>query len=97
MPYLIIAKDYENRADVREAIRDKHRVHLKSIGKCLIASGALLDEKSNDVIGGISLVDFDCKAKAEEFAFQDPYALAGIRKSTEIIKWRQRWSFGNFL
>lgn len=80
----------------REAIREAHRIHLRSIDNKLLASGALLADDGQTVIGGISLIDTDDRAEAEKFADEDPYAKAGIRKETLILKWRRRWWDGSF-
>ncbi len=97
MPYLIYARDFEEMDVQREQIRDAHREHLRSIGDKLLASGALLDDDGITVIGGISLIDMEDRSEAEKFAYNDPYAKAGIRKETLILKWRQRWWNGIFL
>lgn len=97
MPYLIYALDYEDMNKKRELIRDKHRDHLRSVGKKLLASGALLAEDGKTVIGGISLLDTNNYNEAKQFAFKDPYQKAGIRKETKILKWRKRWWEGEFL
>ena len=68
-----------------------------NIGNKLLASGALLAEDGKTVIGGISLIDTDDRLEAERFANDDPYAKAGVRKETLILKWRQRWWNGDFL
>ena len=59
MAYLIYAIDHPGKNDIRENIREQHRQHLRSVGKKLLASGALLDEDGHTVIGGISLLDTD--------------------------------------
>ena len=97
MPYLIYALDHDNMDEVREKIRDEHRAHLKSVGKKLLASGALLGEDEKTVIGGISLLDTEDYEEARQFAFHDPYEKAGIRKETNLLKWRKRWWEGEFL
>src|SRR4051812_36198561 len=97
MPYLIYAFDHDGMDTTREMIRDDHRTHLRSVGKKLLASGALLDEDGKTVIGGMSLLDTDNYDEAARFALDDPYQQAGIRKETKIIKWRRRWWEGEFL
>tara|TARA_R110000868_G_scaffold411409_1_gene703762 strand:- start:1984 stop:2310 length:327 start_codon:yes stop_codon:yes gene_type:complete len=96
IPYLIYARDFENRDEAREHIREAHRDHLRSIGDKLLTAGALLDDDGN-VMGGISLIDTDDQAEAERFAYNDPYAKAGIRKETQVLRWRKRWWEGEFL
>lgn len=97
MAYLIYAIDFENMDETREKNRDAHRDHLRTIGKKLLASGALLDEDGHTVIGGISLIDTDNHNEAEKFALQDPYHKAGIRKDLKILRWRKRWWEGQCL
>jgi uncharacterized protein YciI len=97
MAYLIYAIDHPNRSEARENIREEHRKHLRSVGKKLLASGALLDDDGQTVIGGISLLDTDNYEEAKKFAIEDPYEKAGIRKKLKIIKWRKRWWDGCFL
>lgn len=95
--YLIYAIDNENMNAKREEIREKHRTHLRSMGKKLLASGALLSDDGKTVIGGISIIDTNDYAEAERFALDDPYQQAGIRKELKILRWRKRWWEGKFL
>jgi uncharacterized protein YciI len=98
MPYLIYARDFADMSKQREEIRAAHRIHLQSIGNKLLASGALLADDGQTVIGGISLIDTDTddRLEAEKFAYDDPYEKAGIRKETLVLKWRKRWWDGAF-
>ncbi|WP_430246560.1 YciI family protein (plasmid) [Neorhizobium sp. DAR64861/K0K2] len=96
MPYLIIAKDHLDRQDDRERIRDAHRSHLASIGKKLLASGALLADDGETIVGGASLLDTDDEEEARRFESEDPYAKAGIRAEVTIVRWRLRWWKGLF-
>lgn len=96
MPYLIFATDFPNQETTREANRQAHRDFLKKYGDKILASGALLDEDGT-IIGGISLFDTDDWHEAKLFADSDPYASAGIRAETKIIRWRKRWWDGSFL
>ena len=95
--YLIYAIDFDNMHEIREQNRDAHRKHLSSIGDKLLASGALLDQDGINVIGGMSLIDTDNYAEAEQFALTDPYSRVGIRQDVKILKWRKRWWQGQFL
>ncbi len=97
MPYLILAYDHGGMESIRESLRDQHRAHLKNIGVKLLGSGALLSNDSKKIIGGMSIIDTDDFHEAQEFANTDPYAIAGIRKETQIIRWRNRWWNREFL
>ncbi len=96
MSYLIIATDHDSKEYLRESIREEHRTHLRSAGKALLGSGALLSD-GNKIIDGFTILDTDDKQKALEFANEDLYCKAGIRKETQIIRWRRRWVDGEFL
>jgi len=96
MPFIIYVVDQENVSDKRESLREAHRAHLRAQGKKLLGSGALLSNDGKKVIGGLSILDTDSHKEAERFANEDPYAIAGIRKTTEIRRWRKRWADGEF-
>ncbi len=97
MPFLIYALDHEGKSEIRESLRQAHRDHVSKAGKKLLAAGALLADDKTTVIGGISLLDTDSRDQAEKFAYEDPYEKAGIRKQTQVIRWRRRWIDGEFL
>ena len=91
MPYLIYVIDHPGMEQKREAVREAHRDFLKSYGVKVLASGALLDDEGKTIIGGVSLFDTKNRAEAEQFAYDDPYATAGIRAQIKIHRWRKRW------
>ena len=97
MAYLIYVTDHDGMEETRERLRNAHRDHLRSAGKKLIASGALLDDSGAKVIGGLSILDTDDKEEALRFAHEDPYAKAGVPKENRVIRWRRRWADGEFL
>ena len=97
MAFLIYALDHEGKDERRESLREAHRAHLRSQGGKLLASGALLADDGRTVIGGLSLLDAASREEAEQFAADDPYARAGIRKTTQVLVWRKRWFDGVFL
>jgi uncharacterized protein YciI len=97
MPFLIYATDFEGKEKVRENLQNAHREHLKSAGKSLLTSGALLADDNITVIGGISLLDTESREEAERFGFEDPFEKAGIRERTLVLRWRRRWLDGKFL
>ena len=96
MPYLITAYDHPGKDAMREEVRQAHRDYLASFGKRLLASGALLDETGQNIIGGASLFDTEDREEAVRFEAEDPYAKAGIRAQVDIRQWRLRWWVGGF-
>ena len=96
MPFLITAYDYPDKEVARERVRQAHREYLASFGKRLLASGALLDEEGENIVGGASLFDTDDRDEALRFESEDPYARAGIRADVDVVQWRLRWWVGEF-
>lgn len=96
MPYLIIAHDHPDVDERREAIREDHRSYLRAQGRKLLASGALLGDDGKTVVGGASLFDTEDRQEAIRFEAEDPYAKAGLRARTQIVRWRLRWWMGEF-
>ncbi|MEN0041111.1 MAG: YciI family protein [Pseudomonadota bacterium] len=96
MPYLITAIDHPDKEAEREQVRQAHRDYLASFGKQLLASGALLDDSGETIIGGASLLDTDDRDEALRFERKDPYAKAGIRATVQVVPWRLRWWCGEF-
>ena len=96
MPFLITAYDHPNKEAEREEVRQSHRDYLASFGKQLLASGALLNETGDKIVGGASLFDSDDRDEALRFELEDPYAKAGIRADVKIVQWRLRWWIGEF-
>jgi uncharacterized protein YciI len=96
MPFLITAYDHPGKEQERESVRQAHRSYLASFGPRLLASGALLDESGENIVGGASLLDTDDRAEALRFEAQDPYAKAGIRAEVTVTPWRLRWWVGVF-
>jgi len=96
MPFLITAYDHPEKETERENVRQAHREYLASFGKRLLASGALLDEAGENIVGGASLFDTDDRDEALRFEAEDPYAKAGIRADVKVVQWRLRWWVGEF-
>ncbi len=97
MPYIIYALDHANSHELREDNREAHRIHLASVGKKLLSSGALLGKDNKTIIGGLSILDTDDLQEAQQFSREDPYNQMGIRRETQILKWRNRWDKGQFI
>lgn len=96
MPFLIYAIDHPEADAQRESLKQAHRDHLKSYGAKILASGTLLGENGKTIIGGISLFDSDAHEEAKQFANDEPYARAGIRAQTQMLRWRKRCWDGRF-
>jgi len=83
----LIAKDKPNAIETRKANREAHVAYLKSTG--LVAqAGPLLDE-AGEMMGSLIILDVTDMAAAQDWAASDPYALAGLFQSVELIPWNR--------
>jgi uncharacterized protein len=90
MPHFVIrALDKPNSLDLRLANRPLHLDHARSIGDALFVAGPLLDTAGDKPIGSLIIVEMATLADVEAFAAADPYAIAGLFASVEIIPWRR--------
>lgn len=83
----LMAKDKDGALDVRKANRDAHLAYLKSTN--LVAqAGPFLDD-GGQMIGSLIVLDVADMAEARAWAAADPYALAGLFQSVELIQWNR--------
>ena len=87
MKIALIAKDKPGALDVRLANREAHVAYLKSTDFVEMA-GPLLDE-NGDMCGSIVILNTEDMAKAEAWAAKDPYKLADLFQSVELIHWNK--------
>ena len=81
----LIAKDKPNHLETRQANREDHLTYMKKTGLACHA-GPLLDSDGK-MCGSLVVLEVDTMAQAEEWARNDPYNLAGLFQSAELIQW----------
>lgn len=86
MRFALIAKDKSGALDVRKANRDAHVAYLKETN--VEMAGPFLDE-NGDMCGSLIILEFEDMAGAQNWADNDPYGLAGLFESVEIIPWNK--------
>ena len=94
MAYIVYAQDKEGKERERERVRFAHRKHLRSIGSMLLGAGALLSDDGTQVVGGLSVINYENSDEANQFARQDPYDKADIRQTMQVQQW-DRWHWSN--
>ena len=87
MLFTVIRHDKPNSVGLRQSERPKHLVYLERVTPCIMAGGALLDDKGQQVCS-ILIIDVADKAAAEHFAATDPYVEAGLFASTYVAPFR---------
>ena len=83
----LIAKDKPGAMPVRQENRPAHLEYLKSTG-VVQQAGPLLDD-GDGMIGSLIILDVADLSAARGWADNDPYALAGLFQSVDLIPWKR--------
>lgn len=70
--------------EIRLANRDKHVEYVKSQSVKLLLAGPLMDEKTDDPIGTLLVVEANNRDAVESYAKNDPYNKAGLFSESQI-------------
>ncbi len=82
----LIARDKAGALQTRLDNRTAHLDYIEETG-VVAQAGPLLDGDS--MIGSLVILDVENLAAAEAWAANDPYALAGLFDSVELIPWKK--------
>ena len=83
----LIAKDKDGALQTRLDNREAHLAHIKDSG-LVFQAGPFLDE-NGQMCGSLVILDVADMAQAQDWADNDPYAIAGLFKSVELIQWNK--------
>ncbi|WP_170335835.1 YciI family protein [Ruegeria arenilitoris] len=82
----LIARDKDGALQTRLDNRAAHLAYIEETG-VVSQAGPLLD--GENMIGSLIILDVEDMATAQEWAANDPYALAGLFSSVELIPWKR--------
>ncbi|RLK03612.1 YciI family protein [Ruegeria conchae] len=82
----LIARDKAGALQTRLDNRAAHLAYIDDTG-VVAQAGPLLE--GDAMIGSLVILDVDDLAAAEAWAANDPYALAGLFDSVELIPWKK--------
>ena len=82
----LIARDKPGALQTRLDNRAAHLAYIDDTG-VVAQAGPLLE--GDAMIGSLVILDVDDLAAAEAWAANDPYALAGLFDSVELIPWKK--------
>jgi len=83
----LIARDKPGALQTRLDNRDAHVAYLRETG-VVSQAGPLLDD-AGGMIGSLVILDVADMDAARDWAAKDPYALAGLFASVELIPWKK--------
>jgi hypothetical protein len=87
MFYALICHDKPGALPVRKASRDAHLAYIDQTG-VVTQAGPLLDD-AGEMCGSLVVIDVADRAAAQAWAHGDPYAVAGLFASVEIVAWKR--------
>ena len=74
---------------LRNQLIDEHRAYLAAGPIRTIASGPLMDDWGEQMIGS-SIVDCENRSVVDRFMVDEPFTLAGLYETLTINRWHQR-------
>lgn len=84
MHFMLHCLDKPDMLETRKATRPAHLDYVRGSG--VMEFGKPLADDEGNPIGSIIIIEADNRKAAEDFAANDPYALAGIFESVTITR-----------
>lgn len=83
----LIARDKAGALQARLDTRDAHVAYLKTTG-VVSQAGPFLND-AGEMIGSLVILDVPDMQAAQDWAANDPYALAGLFAEVKLIPWKK--------
>ena len=87
MLFAVIFKDKAGHGKVREANLLSHIEWLEKNKEVVPVGGSLRHEPGETPKGGLWIAEAESKSQLEELLKTDPFFIAGLRESYEILHW----------
>lgn len=87
MLFVVIFTDKTNHGDVRAANLQAHIEWLEYHQDTIPVGGSLRERLGEIPKGGLWIAEAESKAQLEELLKTDPFYIAGLRESYEILHW----------
>jgi uncharacterized protein YciI len=100
--FFVYGRDRPATAARRTALTEAHWAYMDRFAGALIARGPTLTDDGEAATGSLHIVDLADLEAARRFAFEDPYAQAGVFADMLIRRWRNdlgrtMWQFDRAL
>lgn len=92
--FVVICRDAEQSADLRAATLAAHRTHIDDWAARIAMSGPLVDDDGERRTGQFYVLVGDSRTDAKQFAEEDPFTIAGVFTSIEIMRMLPRYQYG---
>lgn len=87
MLFALICIDRTNGLNLRLKTRAAHLKFLESLGVHMLSAGPIIGSDGNP-IGSLVIIRASDRTEAEKVSREDPYAIAGLFESVEVLNWR---------
>lgn len=85
--FVLICLDKPNSLDLRMATRPAHLAYAGTFSDKVKLGGPILDDKG-DMAGSLIIMDGENEDVARAFNRDDPYSLAGLFQSVQVLPFR---------
>ena len=75
---------------IRNRLIDQHRAHMDADPIRVVASGPLMDDQGEQMVGSIIIVDCENRRTVDQVMVDEPFNVAGLYESLTINCWHQR-------
>ena len=75
---------------IRIQLIDEHRAYMDAGPIRVVASGPLMDDRGERMIGSIIIVDCENRSAVDRLMADEPFNLAGLYETLTINRWHQR-------
>jgi len=87
MLFAVVFTDKPDQGDLRAAHLQAHIAWLEQHKDIIPVGGSLRQEMGQTPKGGLWVAEADSKEQIEELLKSDPFFIAGLRQSHEILHW----------
>jgi uncharacterized protein YciI len=94
MLFMIRFADDPQRLGLRSQYHRAHQDFVERHKDRILSAGSLHTDADASPSGALWIVDVPSRAAAEELYTSDPYWIAGLRVSADVMIWRRCWTTG---
>ena len=75
---------------IRNRLIDQHRAHMDAGPIRVVASGPLMDDQGEQMVGSNTIVDCENRRTVDQVMVDEPFNVAGLYETMTINRWHQR-------
>ncbi len=91
MLYAFHLLDRPAAAELRAAVRPRHKAYLAQVADRIAFAGPLVDDTGGEMIGSLLVIDFPSRQAAVEWMRDEPFTREGLYASTSVHAFQNLW------